>query len=142
MGLGAGASKVKIWLGAPPTEQQLAELGQIDVLMVPVDGMYTMSQEEMLEVIEQIRPALVLPMHYFGPSTLGRFLALAERVEPARLVRFLTDRASASDLAAIILALPFGTFLAQLPDRTATIERTWLGGRSGPRESAIRELVS
>ena len=70
------------------------------------------------------------------------FLALAERVEPARLVRFLTDRASASDLAAIILALPFGTFLAQLPDRTATIERAWLGGRSGPRESTIRELVS
>ncbi len=70
------------------------------------------------------------------------FLALAERVEPARLVRFLTDRASAADLAAIILALPFGTFLAQLPDRTATIERARLGGRSGPRESAVRELVS
>lgn len=26
MGLGAGASKVKIWVGAPPTAQQLAEL--------------------------------------------------------------------------------------------------------------------
>lgn len=26
MGLGAGASKVKIWMGAPPTAQQLAEL--------------------------------------------------------------------------------------------------------------------
>lgn len=72
------------------TEEQLAELGQIDLLMVPIDGTYTMSQEEMLEVVEQIRPVTVVPMHYFGPTVLGRFLTLAEargwrierRVEP------------------------------------------------------------
>jgi L-ascorbate metabolism protein UlaG (beta-lactamase superfamily) len=57
---------------------QLAELGQIDVLLVPVDGQYTMSQEEMVQVIEQIAPAVVVPMHYFGAATLGRFLARLE----------------------------------------------------------------
>ena len=30
----------------------------------------------MVEVIEQILPAVVIPMHYFGPSTLNRFLSL------------------------------------------------------------------
>lgn len=60
------------------TEQQLAELGQIDVLMVPIDGAYTMSQMEMVEVIEQIRPAVVIPMHYFGSTVLDRFLTLVE----------------------------------------------------------------
>ncbi len=51
------------------------------------------------------------------------FLRLGQRVAPERLTRFLTDRARASDLLAIILALPFGPFLAQLPDRTATLAR-------------------
>jgi len=58
------------------TEVHLAELGMIDVLLVPVDGSYTMAQELMIEVIEQIMPALIIPMHYFGPRTLSRFLGL------------------------------------------------------------------
>ncbi|GAA1732862.1 lycopene cyclase family protein [Microcella frigidaquae] len=45
------------------------------------------------------------------------FLAMATRVPPRRLLRFLTDRASAGDLASIILSLPLLPFLAQLPDR-------------------------
>jgi L-ascorbate metabolism protein UlaG (beta-lactamase superfamily) len=55
---------------------QLGELGQIDVLLVPIDGAYTMSQPEMVEVIGQIGPAVVVPMHYFGAERLARFLDL------------------------------------------------------------------
>ncbi|HET6468141.1 MAG TPA: MBL fold metallo-hydrolase [Geminicoccaceae bacterium] len=63
-------------------DSQVAELGQIDILLVPVDGQYTMSQEEMAQVIDQIAPAVIVPMHYFGPATLARFLArLEERWE-------------------------------------------------------------
>jgi L-ascorbate metabolism protein UlaG (beta-lactamase superfamily) len=58
------------------TDVHLAELGMIDVLLVPVDGSFTMAQELMVEVIEQILPAVIIPMHYFGPSTLHRFLSL------------------------------------------------------------------
>ncbi len=82
----------------PLTEAQLGELGRIDVLMAPIDGAYTMNQEAMLEVIEQIRPQLVLPMHYFGPSTLDRFLRLAEaagwRIERAASPELLLARAT------------------------------------------------
>ena len=60
------------------TREQVAELGQIDVVLAPIDGLYTMSQGEMLQVVEEIRPALVIPMHYFGPDVLARFLALAK----------------------------------------------------------------
>jgi L-ascorbate metabolism protein UlaG (beta-lactamase superfamily) len=64
------------------TDVHLGELGQIDVLLVPADGSYTMAQELMVEVIEQIRPALVIPMHYFSAFTLTRFLDLMrERYE-------------------------------------------------------------
>jgi L-ascorbate metabolism protein UlaG (beta-lactamase superfamily) len=60
------------------SDVHLGELGIIDVLLVPVDGSYTMAQELMVEVIEQIRPPVIIPMHYFGSSTLHRFLGLIE----------------------------------------------------------------
>ncbi|MGH6944450.1 MAG: MBL fold metallo-hydrolase, partial [Geminicoccaceae bacterium] len=56
----------------------LGELGLIDVLLVPVDGSYTMAQELMAKVVEQIQAPLVIPMHYFNAATLGRFVKLVE----------------------------------------------------------------
>jgi L-ascorbate metabolism protein UlaG (beta-lactamase superfamily) len=58
--------------------QHLGELGQIDIVLVPVDGVYTMSQEEMVEVVKSLGAPLVIPMHYFGSSTLASFVALIE----------------------------------------------------------------
>jgi L-ascorbate metabolism protein UlaG (beta-lactamase superfamily) len=57
------------------TPEHLAALGQIDVLMVPADGAYTLSQSDMITVVEQIHPLLMIPMHFFGPPALERFLA-------------------------------------------------------------------
>lgn len=54
----------------------LADMGRIDVVLVPVDGGYTLNQIEMVEVIRQLKAPLVIPMHYFGEHTLERFLSL------------------------------------------------------------------
>ena len=59
------------------TGAHLAELGAIDVVMVPVDGTYTLNQEEMIEVLRQIGPKLVVPMHIFSQASLERFLSRA-----------------------------------------------------------------
>jgi L-ascorbate metabolism protein UlaG (beta-lactamase superfamily) len=56
------------------TEQQIAQIGQLDVVMVPVDGSYTMDVAGMVEVLKALRARLILPMHYFNPYTLNRFL--------------------------------------------------------------------
>jgi L-ascorbate metabolism protein UlaG (beta-lactamase superfamily) len=56
------------------TEQQVAQIGQLDVVMVPVDGSYTMDVTGMVEVLKVLRARLILPMHYFNPYTLNRFL--------------------------------------------------------------------
>jgi L-ascorbate metabolism protein UlaG (beta-lactamase superfamily) len=64
------------------SDVHLGELGYIDVLLVPADGAYTMAQELMVEVIGQISPTLVIPMHYFSPQTLARFLELIEDSYP------------------------------------------------------------
>ncbi len=58
-------------------DYHLAELGIIDVLLVPIDGSWTMPQSVAVEVIEQIRPSVVIPMHYFGRHVLDSFLDLA-----------------------------------------------------------------
>ena len=60
------------------TDVHLGELGYIDVLLVPADGSFTMAQELMVEVIRQIAPTVVIPMHYFSPHTLARFIRLIE----------------------------------------------------------------
>ena len=59
------------------TAAHLAELGAIDVVMAPVDGVYTLNQEEMIEVLQQIGPKIVIPMHMFSQETLERFLTRA-----------------------------------------------------------------
>jgi L-ascorbate metabolism protein UlaG (beta-lactamase superfamily) len=52
----------------------LGELGQIDILLVPVDGGFTMGQLDMLDVMQQIKAPLVIPMHYFSLANLQRFI--------------------------------------------------------------------
>ena len=59
------------------TPTHLAELGTIDVVMAPVDGTYTLNQQEMVEVLRQIGAKLVIPMHIFSQASLDRFLARA-----------------------------------------------------------------
>lgn len=49
-------------------------IGQLDVVMVPVDGSYTMAQDAMVEVLQLLKARLILPMHAFGPNTLASFL--------------------------------------------------------------------
>jgi L-ascorbate metabolism protein UlaG (beta-lactamase superfamily) len=56
------------------TDQQVAQIGQLDVVMVPVDGSYTLDVSGMIEVLKTLRARLILPMHYFNPYTLNRFL--------------------------------------------------------------------
>lgn len=58
------------------TPEQLSTLGQIDVVLVPVDGFLTLGQPFMLEVLQDIHAPLAIPMHAQNPSTLQRFMAL------------------------------------------------------------------
>ena len=60
------------------TDQHLQELGLIDVLLVPIDGAYTMSQELMASVVNQISPSIVIPMHYFSRLGVERFAGLMQ----------------------------------------------------------------
>jgi L-ascorbate metabolism protein UlaG (beta-lactamase superfamily) len=56
------------------TQAQLNEIGRVDVVMVPVDGTYTLDLEGMVEVLRALKAQLMVPMHYFSSYTLNRFL--------------------------------------------------------------------
>jgi L-ascorbate metabolism protein UlaG (beta-lactamase superfamily) len=54
--------------------QQLGAIGRLDIVLVPVDGTYTMAQSNMLAVLTALKARIVIPMHYFRPETLARFI--------------------------------------------------------------------
>ncbi|MEK0085422.1 MBL fold metallo-hydrolase [Benzoatithermus flavus] len=88
------------------TARELAELGVIDVVLVPVDGTYTMSQEEMVEVVRAIGAPVVVPMHYFGSAVLARFLALVEserRIVESPTPELMLSRAMLSQKTVVVL---------------------------------------
>lgn len=60
------------------TDKQLAQIGQMDVVLVPVDGSYTLDLPGTIEVLKSLKATLMIPMHYFSTFTLQRFLDLAK----------------------------------------------------------------
>lgn len=58
-----------------PSPEQYAAIGRLDVVMVPVDGGYTMRLEDMAGVVKRLRSSVVIPMHWFSDTSLQAFLA-------------------------------------------------------------------
>ena len=50
------------------TDEQVDKIGNVDVLMIPVGGEYTISSQEAQRIISQIEPRIVIPMHYKLPK--------------------------------------------------------------------------
>lgn len=57
------------------TQQQMNDIGRIDVVMAPVDGNLTLDLDGMVEVLQGLKAQMVIPMHSFSSYTLDRFLA-------------------------------------------------------------------
>ena len=57
-----------------PNDEQYAALGRLDVLMVPVDGGFTMERAAMIRVIERLKSRIIIPMHWFSGMALTSFL--------------------------------------------------------------------
>jgi len=59
------------------TQQQLDDIGHLDVVMFPVDGSVTLDTEGMLEVLQALKAPVMIPMHAFSIYTLNSFLERA-----------------------------------------------------------------
>lgn len=66
------------------SKDQLRELGIIDVAFAPIDGMWTMSHDELFRVLTDLRARLVIPMHYGSMTGVEAFVARAKKKWPVR----------------------------------------------------------
>ncbi len=92
------------------TPAHLQEMGRIDVVLVPVDGSFTLNVEGMVEVLRQINAPLAIPMHVFGEHTLQRFLQAMGEIYEA-------ERATSPTLVVSRASLPVKPKIVVLPGR-------------------------
>jgi len=89
-------------LGHVLIEGQSEKIGQTDVLLIPVGGFYTVGPKEADSIISQLKPKVVIPMHYktevmgqnFPIVNLSEFLANKKNVVTTgkNLVGFEKDK--------------------------------------------------
>jgi L-ascorbate metabolism protein UlaG (beta-lactamase superfamily) len=101
-------------LGHLLSEEQLSELGPIDVLLVPAGGVFTLTPVEAAEVVSQITPKIVIPMHFAvdgassdlqGPETFLQEMAVTE---PIRQPKAVVTASSLPDETQVVLLDPRG----------------------------------
>jgi len=51
-------------LGHNLSDQQIAQLGQVDILFIPVGGYFTIDGNIATDIIERLRPKISIPMHF------------------------------------------------------------------------------
>ena len=74
-------------LGHLLNSEQLEEIGEVDVLFIPVGGTFTIDGREAREVSQQLNPRLIIPMHYkteacnIGIASCEEFLKGFTKVE-------------------------------------------------------------
>ncbi|HOB11550.1 MAG TPA: MBL fold metallo-hydrolase [Syntrophomonadaceae bacterium] len=49
-------------------QKLLEQIGQVDIVMVPVGGRYTVDAAEAVQIVSQLNPSIVIPMHYKTPQ--------------------------------------------------------------------------
>ena len=75
-------------LGHRLSGKQVAQLGAVDVLLIPVGGYYTIDAATAWAVAQDIQPRILIPMHYRGEgfgfkeiAPVEDFLRLADKVQ-------------------------------------------------------------
>ncbi len=104
------------------TEKQQQLLRRVDVMMVPIDARNNLGFGDLVKVIEQVKPPIVLPMHYDDPSQAEYF---ASHLDGRYPVRRHTD----SRLVLTRRMLPKSTeyFILPHPNPYAIGRRGWGG---------------
>ena len=97
-------------IGHMPDGSLLGELSNIDVLMLPVGGVYTIDAYEAWELVKKVKPSLVIPLHFWvmystlplDPLDLFLEVSRARRLrlgEP----RLLLDKSSLPEKTTIVV---------------------------------------
>jgi L-ascorbate metabolism protein UlaG (beta-lactamase superfamily) len=102
-------------LGHTLTSTQLEEIDNVDVLLLPVGGVSTINATTAAQVVRQLEPSVVVPMHYRTPAS-GRELEPVDKFLKEIGVEQTTPQ---SKLTFTRSTLPTSSqaFLCQYPER-------------------------
>ena len=85
-------------IGHTLSEDIIEELGTVDILMIPVGGVYTINSTQAAEMVRAIEPNIVIPMHYkvdgMNESTFGNLAKLEEFMDQVNLTVEKLDKLS------------------------------------------------
>lgn len=81
------------------SDEHYAAIGRLDVVMVPVDGGYTMNVEDMAKVVKRLNASVVLTMHAFSSFSLNEFLVNMGK-------RFQIEQRRGTDIVLSLNTLP------------------------------------
>ena len=66
------------------SKNQLRALGLIDIAFAPIDGMWTMSHDELFRVLGDIKARMIIPMHFGSMGGVEAFVARAQKTWTVR----------------------------------------------------------
>ena len=102
------------------SKNQVHQLGKIDIAFMPVGGFSTLSHEEVMIVIDQIKPKVVIPMHYHNFGAGPEFTAIAQTKYKVTALKFpsktFTRRALPKVTEVIFLNPSFGNYGGRVDD--------------------------
>jgi len=96
-------------LGHTLSADLLEEVGKIDVLLIPVGGLSTINAAAAAEVVRQIEPRIVLPMHYKTPQVawelepVDKFLQEMAVTQITPLPKLTVSRANLPETTKVLL---------------------------------------
>ncbi|MDI6861136.1 MAG: MBL fold metallo-hydrolase [Caldisericia bacterium] len=99
-------------LGHIPNEKDLEEFKNIDILLLPVGGYYTIDSKKGDELIKILNPKIVIPMHYktknldFPIAKVDDFLKNKENVHKLNSLEFELDKSNIEKYKGIVV-FPF-----------------------------------
>lgn len=76
-------------LGCALTAEQIELLRNVDVLLIPVGGFFTIDAQQAAEIVHQLQPRMVIPMHYrseaIGYDVIDTVDSFVKRMESVTL---------------------------------------------------------
>jgi L-ascorbate metabolism protein UlaG (beta-lactamase superfamily) len=76
-------------LGHLLDDKQLREIGSVDILFIPVGGYYTIDAKTATEVCDQLKPGVIIPMHYRTDKGLAAIAGVEEFLRGKDKVKWL-----------------------------------------------------
>ena len=94
------------------TEEDLKRLGQIDVVFAAIDNTSTLRLESLMDVLDKIGPAMIIPMHFHFAGALEAFMGRAQQagydITRAQTSSLIVRRSNLPTKTTVYLMMPGG----------------------------------